>query len=161
MRKSLFLAVCVLCILAFACQQTETTTTSLGKTTKKTVPADARNVRIDTVIQPAPIFADRVLLGSAVGADGNVTAEAVTFAPKEKVYLTMFLHDSPVGLKTRAVWTDGSKKEIHREDREMKGAKVVTFALDTKKLKTGHYHVDGYWGGNLATEKDFEIKGKK
>lgn len=162
MRKSLFLAVCVLSIVAVACQQTETSSTSsAGKTTQKTVPGDARNARIDTVIQPAPIFADRVLLGSTVGPDGNVTAEAVTFAPKEKVYLTMFLHDSPVGLKTRAVWTDGAKKEIHREEREMKGAKVVTFALDTKKLKNGHYHVDGYWGGNLATEKDFELKGKK
>src|SRR5438128_1711934 len=127
MRKSLFF---LLCVFSAACQQNESTTPAkAGRTTTKVIPADARNARIDTVIQPAPIFVDRVLLGSNVGADGNVTADVATFAPGEKVYLTMFLHDSPVGLKTRALWTDSAKKEIHNEYREMKGARVATFAL--------------------------------
>ena len=39
----------------------------------------------------------------------------------------------------------------------MKGAKTVTFAMKPK-LAPGHYRVEGWWGGNLAAEKTFEIK---
>jgi hypothetical protein len=158
MRKGLFV---LCCAFAVACQK-EATGPRPSRVTTTNVPADARNARIDTVIQPAPVFVDKSLLGNSVGADGNVAEEADHVDQGGKAYLTMFLHESPVGLKTQVKWSDRDKKEIHREEREMKGGKVVTFALDTKKLKPGTYHVEGYWGGNLAAEKDFEVgKGKK
>ena len=60
-----------------------------------------------------------------LGTDGNVSAEAATFTKGQPVYLTMFLRESPVGLKTQALWTDSKKKEVKREERDMKGAKIV------------------------------------
>ena len=156
MRKGLLVLLSVLCA---ACNRTEPVA-SAPRATTKNVPADAKNVRIDTVIQPAPVFVDKSLLGTKLGTDGNVSEEASTAASGEKMYLTMFLHESPVGLKTQVRWLDAKKKELHREEREMKGGKVVTYAFDTKKLKPGTYHVEGYWGGNLAAEKDFEVGGK-
>ena len=159
MRKS---ALILLCVVAAACQRNEGGAKPRRVITT-TIPADARDARIDTVVQPAPVFVDHSLLGTKLGADGKVAAETMTARPGETVYLTMVLRESPVGLKTRVVWSDPSaKKDIRTEEREMKGAKVVTYALDTKKLKPGKFHVEGYWGGNLAAEKDFEIvKGKK
>ena len=85
--------------------------------------------------------------------------------PGETVYLTMWFRESPVGLHTHVSWKDAAKKEVLHEERPMNGSKIATYALNTAKLKPGKYHVDGYWGGNVAAEKDFDIvpqaKGKK
>lgn len=159
MRKHLLF---VVCCIAIACQRNETTSTKKGvHVTTKTIPGDARNARVNDVIQPVPVFIDRAALGDKVGPDGNVTQEAVRVPTGQPMYLTLYLHDSPVGLHTRAVWTDrATKKVVYQEQRDMKGAKVATFSLDTKKLAPGRYHVEGYWGGNVAADKEFEIVGK-
>jgi hypothetical protein len=124
----------------------------------KTVPTDARNAKVNTLI---PITPPRVLegarLGGTLGADGRVSAETATFKKGEPVYLTLDIHESPVGLATEAVWQDAKGKELARERREMKGAKTVTFAMK-KPLAPGRYKVEGYWGGNIAAEKTFEVK---
>lgn len=158
MAKSSWILLC--CVVAAGCQRQEAPQNTTRVTTRA-IPSDAKNARIDTVVHPLPAYVDRSLLGSEIGPDGNVAKDATTFARGDRAYFTMFLQDSPVGLHTKAVWTDSAKKEIHREEREMKGAKVATFALDTKKLKPGVYRVEGYWGGNLAVVKDFEIGKRK
>lgn len=158
MRKSLLI---VLCCAAFACQpKVEQNTVTTHRVTTTNTPADARNARIDTIIQPI-VFVDKSMLGTKLGTDGNVAEESTVVDIGKPVYLTMFLHESPVGLKTQVLWMDAAKKEIKREERDMKGAKIVTFALDTKSLKPGRYHVSGLWGGNAAAEKDFSIESAK
>ena len=155
----------VICCIAIACQRNEAPSKAKpGHVTTKVVPSDARNARIDTVIQPVPVFIDHALLSNKPETDGTVRQDTTTVARGDTVYLTMWFRESPVGLRSHAVWKDAAKKEIHREDRDMKGGKIATFALATSKLKPGKYHVEGYWGGNVAAEKDFEIaepKGKK
>ena len=147
-------------MIVCACQKTESGTTQVARATTKNVPADARNVRVDTVIQPAPVFVDKALLSPFVGKDGNVEEERLKAKPGDIVYLTLFLHESPVGLKTQVKWTDSNKKELKREEREMKGSKTVTYGIETSHMKPGKYHVEGFWGGNLAAEKDFELVAK-
>ncbi len=101
------------------------------------------------------------LLGSKLGPDGNVAEEKKTFQKGEPVYLTLLLHDSPAGLQTRATWLrDSDKSELHTEIRAMNGAKTITFALGDPNLKPGKYRVIGYWGGNVAADKPFEIVAK-
>ena|SRR5438105_13266661 len=156
MRKSLS---AILCFVALACQRTEAPAGGKTRVITKNQPTDARNMRVDTVVHPIPVFIDRALLGSQTGPDGSVTAEKTTFGHGEPVYLTMFFRESPVGLQAHVIWMDDKKKELEREQQDMNGGKVVTFRLETEKLKPGKYHADGYWGGNLATEKDFEIGG--
>jgi methionine-rich copper-binding protein CopC len=124
----------------------------------KTIPSDARNAKVNTLI---PVTPPQVLaaarLGATLGADGRVAAETATFRKGQPVYLTLDLHESPVGLATEAVWQDAKGKELARQRREMKGAKTVTFAMKTP-LAPGRYKVEGYWGGNVAAEKTFEVK---
>jgi hypothetical protein len=156
MRKCLLI---LLPLLICACQKTETTATT-GRVTTKTVAGDASNARVDSVIQPAPVFIDKALLGPQIGSDGHVAVEKLAVRQGDIIFLTLYLRESPVGLKTQAKWTDQNKKELKREERDMKGAKIATFGLVTSDLKPGKYHVEGYWGGNLAAEKDFEVTGK-
>ena len=124
---------------------------------KKVVPSDARNAKVDTVIHPAPRYVDQSLLGAQVGPDGKVTSESTSFRAGQPIYLTMVLTESPPGLQTRAVWRDPKDKIIRTDQKKMNGGKVATFTLNEVKLKPGKYHVVGYWGGNLAADKTFEI----
>lgn len=124
----------------------------------KTVPSDARNAKVNTLIPVTPPqILDTARLGATLGPDGRVSTETATFKKGEPVYLTLDIRESPVGLATEAAWQDAKGKELARERREMKGAKTVTFAMK-KPLPSGHYKVVGYWGGNIAAEKPFEVK---
>ena len=156
--------------LAFAglCGRRETTTTvttttnAPAKVTVRTIPENERKKREDSVVRlDQPYFMKKSLLGSKLGPDGNVAEEKKTFQKGEPVYLTLLLKDSPAGLQTRATWLrEGDKGELHTEMRAMNGAKAVTFALGDPNLKPGKYRVIGYWGGNVAADKPFEIVAK-
>jgi hypothetical protein len=122
-------------------------------------PSDVRNAKVNTVIQPAPQFIDHALLGSQLGPDGTVAKESESVAAGQPIYLTMVLRESPPGLQTSAVWTTIDKKPLRTERKVMNGAKVATFGWKDPKMKPGRYRVVGYWGGNIATERQFEVVG--
>lgn len=159
MRKVLLI---VLCVTVLACPKDEPATTSQpGKPDVRTTtvgdPTDARNLRVDTVITPAPAFFDKAMLSTKVDGQGNAVDDEAVIPKGSPAFFTMYIRESPAGLHTRAVWMDASHKEIGKEEREMKGAKVATYKLDTTKLNPGKYVVQGYWGGNLAVEKEFDV----
>jgi hypothetical protein len=157
MRKSLFIP---LCLIARACPKNEESAPAArapGAGTTTGAPTDAKNMRVDTVIPAAPVFFDKAFLSTQVNAEGNTAVDETMIAKGKPAYFTMHVRESPVGLATRAVWLDANRKEISKEERDMKGSKVATFKLDTKKLAPGKYVAQGYWGGNLAVEKEFEI----
>jgi hypothetical protein len=128
-------------------------------------PADFRNVKVRETIQKEPQFIDHALLGSELNSDGVVSKQTTSFTDGQPVYLTLILRQSPHGLQTRAEWQGPDKKTILVDRKDMTGAKVATFTLKEAKVKPGRHHVIGYWGGNIAAEKDFDIlaraKGKK
>jgi hypothetical protein len=140
-----------LCLVVIGCQQEQ------PKAAKKSVP-DARNVKVDTVVNQPPIFIDHSVLGSALGPDGTATNPSLTFEQGRPIYLTLFLRESPGGLVTTAVWSDAADKKILLTDRKpMNGGKIATFTWDDPKTKPGRYHVIGYWGGDIGAEYRFEI----
>jgi hypothetical protein len=153
--------------LVVACggRETTTVTTTNGprKVNIRTIPENENKKRADDLVrvdQP-PSFMKKSLLGTKLDAQGNVVEEKSTFRKGEPVYLTMILKDSPVGLQTHVSWLRArDNSELHAEMREMKGAKVVTFALGDPNLEPGKYRVIGYWGGNVAADKPFEIVAK-
>jgi hypothetical protein len=148
MRKAIALLLCA-CALA-ACRPRESVTDSSSR-----MPENEANKKSRLLIRPlAPI--EKSLLGAQLGPDGAVSQETDHFEPGQTIYLTLRLHDSPVGLKTNAVWYGPGQKEIFSEQKEMNGAKVATFALN-RKLAAGSYRVEGHWGGNLAADKAFEV----
>jgi hypothetical protein len=110
-----------------------------------------------------PVFIEESKLGTGVGANGMATGESATFAPGDPIYFSMRFEQSPRGLAATARWFEGAgDKEVAYQRHEMKGAKSVTFDMrDTRKWKPGHYRVEGYWGGNLADTKEFDIVPKK
>ena len=155
MRNFACLALCGLAL--FACHRESSTPATSGKTTK-VIPSDVRNAKISEVIQPAPQFIDHALLGSEIGPDGAVAKDTDTIEAGQPAYLTMYFRESPAGLQSSAVLTTIDRKPVRTERRDMNGAKVTTFALGV--LSPGRYRVVGYWGGNIATERDFEVRGK-
>lgn len=145
MRKS---AVFLLCVLA--CTKGQSPGQPAGGT-------DARNASINQVLPQEPDVLDRALLGSEIGKDGVVTKDENSFSLGTPVHLTMVFRESPGGLVSTAEWMDAAETMVHGERKAMNGGKVATFTLDTKHLKPGRYHVIGYWGGNIAADRGFEI----
>jgi len=143
-------------IAAFLCALTIAGCQQEKKTAKPPV-ADARNVKVDALVPPAPVFIDHSVLGSALGPDGTAINPSLVFPPAKPIYLTLFLRESPGGLVTTAIWSDAADKPVFSERKPMNGAKVATFTLNDRKLKPGRYHVIGYWGEDIAADYRFEI----
>ena len=152
-------AAAVLCglVLVIGCNPSREAGPGKSGATTGTIPSDARNAKVDSVIHLLPQFIDQSLLGADLGTDGKVKTESDTFRAGQPIYLTMVLRESPPGLQTRAQWRDAKEKVIYADKKNMNGAKMVTFTL--KETKPGRYHVVGYWGGNIAADKKFEIVG--
>jgi hypothetical protein len=143
-------------VALFACHRGAPAQKRAVRVTTTNIPSDARNAKENDLIRPTGRFLQSSRLGTKLGADGAVAEESATFGEGEPVYLTLSLRESPAGLQTHAVWLDAGNREIGKELHPMNGAKVVTFAM-TKRLAPGRYRVEGYWGGNVAADKTFEV----
>jgi methionine-rich copper-binding protein CopC len=170
-RVIVFLYGCLL--LSVACQrervaqkQAEPPNASAATATQATAtqatatqPQDLKNANINQLLPAAVAPVDKCLAGTALGTDGNVSAEQMSFGAADPIRITMWLKESPKGLQTSVIVTDAKKKEVAKQARSMNGEKVVTFTLD-RKLAAGKYHVTGMWGGNVACERDIEVAKK-
>ena len=150
----------VLCALVlFSCRQTEKPATpSRAGAPGAVQPSDLRNAKVNEVIDKAPQFVDHVTLGSDLEPNGMVTKENDRIPVGHPVYLTMVFRESPPGLQASAVWKTFEGQQVSTERKQMNGAKTITFTA-SNKLKPGLYRVTGYWGGNVAVEREFEIMG--
>ena len=157
MPKYATVALCALALIA--CRQSETNSTTATAASKPGAnqPTDMSHAKLKEVIDKAPRFVDHAALGSALGPDGAVAKDSDSFDAGEPVYLTMVFLQSPPGLQAAAVWMTADKKTVHTERKPMNGAKIATFSVTG--LKAGRYKVQGYWGGNIAAEREFEVKG--
>jgi hypothetical protein len=149
-------AIVALCGVALVACNRENPARRAPKTTTVAVPSDVRNAKVNEVIARIPPFMDHSLLGPTLAPDGTVKGEDPAAVEGTPLYLTVWFRESPPGLQTAAVVTTMDKKPVHTERREMNGAKVATFALGNH-LKPGRYKVTAYWGGNFATDREFEI----
>ena len=123
------------------------------------IPQNEAGQRANVIGRVGTAVIDKMLVGTRLGPDGNVVEEQTTVTAGEPLYVPLRLRDSPVGLRTSAAWYDEHDKELVREQKDMNGAKVSTFALG-QKLPPGKYHVRGYWGGNVADDRNFEVVAK-
>ncbi|MDP9362128.1 MAG: hypothetical protein M3P29_11830 [Acidobacteriota bacterium] len=123
------------------------------------IPEDESGKQSRVIERTGTTLVDRMLVGTQLGAGGAVAEERTVVTAGEPVYLTLRLRDSPVGLRTGAIWYDHRGRRVAVEKKEMNGAKVATFAL-AQKLTPGQYHVEGYWGANLAGDTKFEVVAK-
>ena len=157
-------AVLAVLLFSLACQretQQPTTTTQrrgVKTTTIAAPPVDLAHKKIKEEIPLAPVLIDDKGIGSKVAADGSVSGEQKTFKTTDPISVMMNFHESPHGLQSSIVVTDPKGAKVYRDQRAMNGTKMVTFTIPPKKLKPGHYRVDGYWGGNVAVEYEIEVK---
>jgi hypothetical protein len=140
------------------CQKQETAAPGRRVITTN-IPQNEAGKRASVIGHAGAAVIDKMLVGTRLGPDGNVGEEQTTVTTGAPLYVTLRLRDSPVGLRTGAVWYDERDRQIVREQRDMNGAKVATFALG-QKLAPGKYHVRGYWGGNIAGDHNFEVVAK-
>ena len=153
MRKFVTVALC-----ALACAKNPASPAAgKGKVSNRNQPSDVRNAKVNEVIPHVPQFMDRASLSTEVGPDGKVTKETKTFQQGQPVYFTLVLRESPPVLQTSAVWMTHERAPLRTERKEMNGGKVAVFVLKDAALKPGHSRVVGYWGGNIAADRDFEI----
>ena len=115
-------------------------------------PVDLTHKKIKEEIPLAPVLIDDKGIASKVAADGSVSGEQKTFKSTDPISVMMKFHESPHGLQSSIVVIDPKGAKVYRDQRAMNGAKMVTFTIPPKKLKPGHYRVDGYWGGNVAVD---------
>ena len=129
-----------------------------GAKPTSTAPANLANAKIDKQLIPdaALQFTESTMLGSLLDRDGNVLGDKTTFKKGDRIALTMRFRDSPSGLRTTAVFSERYGKDIATLQKDMNGAKVATFVL-AKGLPPGRYKVTGYWGGNIAVEREFQV----
>lgn len=123
--------------------------------------SDLRNANVNKVISPVPAFLDGCGIGSGPGPDGSVTGQQTEFKSTDHIYLTMRFIDSPPGLQARMLVYGRGRKLVNEEKRQMNGGKIVTFMMPESVQKTGQsFHIEGYWGGNVACEYDVIVTGK-
>jgi hypothetical protein len=124
----------------------------------KPAPPDLSTAKVDTTIVPdsALNFAEGSMLGTLLDRNGNVLGDKTTFRKGDRIALTLRFRESPSGLRATAVFGEQFGKDLVTQQKDMNGAKVVTFVLD-KGLPPGKYRVTGYWGGNVAAEREFQV----
>jgi hypothetical protein len=123
------------------------------------IPQNESGKRASVIDRVGTAVIEKMLVGIQLGPDGTVSEQETVVPEGEPVYVTLRLHDSPVGLRTGAAWYDAYDQPIARQQKDMNGTKVATFALG-QKLAPGKYHVRGYWGGNIADDRDFVVVAK-
>src|SRR5438067_390929 len=150
--------VVVASLLALACQRETQSHSKNVRVHTKLIPEDARNVKVkDAIRTPSVQFLQLAKIGTKLAPGNTVDVEETKIAQGTPVYLTMWLRESPIGLNTSAQWYGSDEKIVKRDVRAMNGGKIATFSLDTAKLEPGKYRVEGFWGGNVAVEKAFEV----
>jgi hypothetical protein len=163
MNSRITIVVAIAAIWVVSCQKAETPSASNAPQKSSTAGVPVKAGKANTVAIEPPTFVENVKLGSAVASDGSVTTEAAKFIQGQPIYFWMTFKESPRGLAATAKWYRGGEtKELTEERKDMNGSHSVTFdRRDTRKWKPGHYRVEGYWGGNPAGMREFDIVKKK
>jgi hypothetical protein len=113
---------------------------------------DLRRADVDTIVTPVPPFLESCAIGGLPGADGAVTGQETHFEVGKAIYVTMRVRESPAGLQASLKVYDAKKNLLTEEKRPMNGAKLVTFTMPPAQVKAGFYHLETYWGGNIACD---------
>lgn len=157
-RRLLLLA--AIAVIAAGCSRESAAPAAKPQNAKRTstAPADLANAKIDKQLIPdaALQFIESSMLGSLLDHEGNVLGDKTTFRKGDRIAVTMRFRDSPSGLRTSAVFSELYGKDVATLQKDMNGAKVATFIIP-KGLPPGKYKVTGYWGGNIALEREFQV----
>lgn len=141
----------LLLIAALACGRSETS-------------APAPEASLPEVSAPAPAALPgraAIELGTAVGADGRVTAPAASFAPIDTIYASIVTEGQPSGATLSARWTyeDGQVVSEGRETLATSGQAITEFHISKPDgWPAGRYRVEIALNGQPAGVREFEVR---
>jgi hypothetical protein len=145
-------AASLLVIVALACGRSETSAPAPGATPPGvSAPAPAG--------QPGGVRG--IELGTALGADGRVTAPAASFAPGDTIYVSVLTEGQPAGATLSARWTyeDGQVVSEGRETLATPGRAATEFHIAKPDgWPAGRYRVEIALNGEPAGARDFEVR---
>jgi hypothetical protein len=140
-------AAALLVITALACGRSETSAPASPPAVSAPAPA-AQSVR-------------GIELGTALGADGRVTAPASSFAPGDTIYVSVLTEGQPAGATLSARWTyeDGQVVSEGRETLASPGRAATEFHIAKPDgWPAGRYRVEIALNGEPAVAHDFEVR---
>jgi hypothetical protein len=100
-------------------------------------------------------------LGTAVGADGRVTAPAAIFAPSDTIYVSVLTRGQAPGATLSARWTyeDGQLVSEGRETLGASGGTATEFHIAKPDgWPAGRYRVEIALNGRPAGAREFEVR---
>jgi uncharacterized protein YfaS (alpha-2-macroglobulin family) len=103
----------------------------------------------------------RIELGTAVGADGRITAPAATFAPADTIYVSVLTEGQAPGATLSARWTyeDGQLVSEGRETLGASGGAATEFHIAKPDgWPAGRYRVEIALNGRPAGAREFEVR---
>ncbi|MGA9334350.1 MAG: hypothetical protein WBV39_08745 [Rudaea sp.] len=118
-----------------------------------------------TTAVPAPVPMTSVVsvqLGNAVGADGLVTTQATTFAPKDHIYAVVQTNsngNSNATLTAKWTYQDGQVVNTGTQKITSNGAGHTSFEIDKPDgFPAGKYTLEISLDGKVANTTSFEVK---
>lgn len=118
-------------------------------------PQDMKDKNVDTVVTIPLDVVPQCYAGSVLGGNGAVSKGSTTFGPKDPIYFSMWLKESPAGLRVSVKVLDDKEKETNVVSQDAANLKIATLTIPAPK--PGKYKLEGYWGGNLACESRIEV----
>jgi hypothetical protein len=108
----------------------------------------------------AQALVDDVNIGTAVGSNGHVPADAIDdFLPGEAIYLTMDVSDAAPGTEIRVVWIGPDDQRIaEQRQRVVQGARTLKFVKsDTRLWQPGDYRAEVWVGDEKVNDEVFDV----
>lgn len=138
-------------LLLLACGRSETSAPTSQAPPPVSAPAPAA----------APGRVGTIEIGTALGADGRVSAPATVFAPADTIYVSVQTQDPAPGSTLSARWTyeDGQVVSEKRETLATTGAAVTRFQIAKPDgWPAGRYRVEIALNGQAVGTRDFEVR---
>lgn len=109
----------------------------------------------------AQTWLDDFTIGSEVGPDGTVPAEATgdDFTPGDPIHLVMEVGDAPEGAAVKVVWYGPNDTPMDEETKTVSsGEKHLAFtADDTKSWQKGDYRAEVWVGDEKVNQQMFNM----
>ena len=164
MTRQTLAAALIVALAVTACGKQQPPPTSTNPATPTQAPAAPAPSATPAPTAPANATANvtSLTLGSALNADGKITAPATTFSPKDTIYAQVVTSGGSGNAAISARWTFGQGQVVSENNESVStaaGNATTTFHISKPDgFPAGMYKVDISVDGKPAKSATFDIK---
>jgi len=166
MTRQVLAAALIAALALSACGKQQPPPTSTNPATPAQAPAAPAPSSTPPPAAPATananVTVESVTLGSALNADGKITAPATTFSPKDTIYAQIVTSGGSGNTAIGARWTFGQGQVVSENNESVStsaGNATTTFHISKPDgFPAGMYKVDISVDGKPAKSASFEVK---